>query len=247
MNRQRPSPPADARSRGSTLQRRTLLVGLAGLGGTIVLPRSGLARERVIGRRLELWRSYAATTQNLVATLTTTRDSSLYADGKSRSIPGTLVFVAPDRLLLHDDDPDGSTTLIDGPRASILANGEGAQSLPELRPNPALRWLGRLLVGAFAPPPSDPEAPTAFEIDARLSRPRGAGIRLTVAPPQGSPVRRVIRTVTFSLAPTSGAIERVEIIESAGDRLLLELSGLHKNLEAGPLAEALRSIDPRSA
>jgi len=247
MNSRRSSPPLDAPSGAPMFGRRVLMVGLASLGGMALLPRPALARERVIGRRLELWRSYAATTQNLVASLTTTRDSSLYADGKSRRIPGTLVFVAPDRLLLHDEDPEGSTTLIDGPRASILANGEGAQSVPELRPNPALRWLGSLLVGAFAPPPADPEAPTAFELDARLSRPRGAGIRLTVAPPQGSPVRRVIRTVTISLAPTSGAIDRIELIESAGDRLLLELSGLQKNLEAGPLAEVLRAIDPRSA
>jgi hypothetical protein len=225
--------------------RRGLLRGLCSLAAVALAPTIAGARDRVVDRRLDLWRSYAATTQNLVARLTTTRHSSLLEGDEPLRLDGTLVFVAPDRLLLHDDDETGSTTLIDGERASILANSAAARSAADLRPTPARRWLGARLLGAFAPPPVDTERPTALEIDARLSRPRGAGIRLTVLPHRESIVRATYRSVTISLAPTSGAVERLEIAESAGDRLILELADHQRNLEAPALAELLRGIDPR--
>ncbi|MEZ4381244.1 MAG: hypothetical protein R3A79_07835 [Nannocystaceae bacterium] len=230
-----------------TIRRRELLLSLTSLAGLagLSLPRRADARDRVVDRRLELWRSYAATTQNLVASLTTIRHSSLLDGDEPLRLRGTLVFVAPDRLLLHDDDAAGSTTLIDGERASILANAPDARSAADLQPTPARRWLAARLLGAFAPPPSDPERPTALEADARLSRPRGAGIRLTVLPRRESIVRATFRSITISLAPTSGAVDRLEIAESAGDRLILELADHQRNLEAPALAELLRGIDPR--
>ncbi len=234
-----------------TQDRRSLLRALGGLGalltcgGATLLPKVALARDRVVRRRLELWRSYAQNTQNLVAELTTTRRSSLYLDGRSQSMPGTLVFIAPARLLLHDDDLAGSTTLIEGDRCTLQANADDPQGIAPLRPSPALKWLAVHLVGAFAPPPEDPDRATALELGARLSRPRGAGIRLTVLPPQNSPARRIYRSMMLSLSPTSGAVERIEIIESAGDSLVLELSATQKNLDHGQLAEVLRAVDPQ--
>ena len=231
--------------------RRSLLRALGGLGvlltcgGATLLPKLAQGRDRVVRRRLELWRSYAQHSQNLVAELTTIRRSSLYLDGKSQSMPGTLVFIAPARLLLHDDDLAGSTTLIEGDRCTLLANTDDPKNTAPLRPNPALNWLATHLVGAFSPPPEDPDKATALELDARLSRPRGAGIRLTVLPPQNSPARRIYRSMMLSLSPTSGAVERIEILESAGDSLVLELSAMRKNLDREELTRILRAIDPQ--
>ncbi len=242
MSRRSPVPAQD---------RRSLLRALGGLGalltcgGATLLPGLAVGRDRVVRRRLDLWRSYAQSTQNLVAKLTTIRRSSLYLDGKPRSMPGTLVFIGPERLLLHDDDLAGSTTLIQGDRCTLLANADDPQNIAPLRPSATLKWLATHLVGAFAPPPEDLEQATALELSARLSRPRGAGIRLTVLPPQNSPARRIYRSMTLSLSPISGAVERIEIVESAGDNLVLELSETQKNLDRGQLAEVLRAIDPK--
>ncbi|MCA9634712.1 MAG: hypothetical protein KC420_01615 [Myxococcales bacterium] len=222
--------------------RRPLLAGLAaGLAGlaTELAARPAAAADRVIERRLELWRAYAGNTRNLVASLTTTRHSSIFAESAPLVLPGTLVFVAPGRLLLHDEDPRGSTTLIDGSRAAILTNTPTAGGPDLSAPTPTLTWLSDHLVGAFAP-----DEGRRLTADARLGRPRGAGLRLTLLPPHDSPVRRLVRSLTISLAPQSGAVERIELAESAGDRWIVELRDHRQNLEPAALAEVLRAIEP---
>lgn len=222
----------------SSIGRRRLLAALVGAGAAAIAGPIAAAGDRVIDRRVELWRTYAAATRTLWASLTTTRHASLLAGGP-RTLPGALIFVAPGRLLLHDDDPSGQTTLIDGDRVDVVANDPAAAAPPDRGPPPpAMRWLARHLVAAFAPGDG-----AALRDDARLARPRGAGLQLTVLPPVDSPVRRVVRSLTIALSPTSGAVERLEIAEAAGDRLILALADHQQNLAADELRRRLAAIE----
>ncbi|MEZ4452765.1 MAG: hypothetical protein R3B09_25110 [Nannocystaceae bacterium] len=221
-----------------SLDRRRLLGLLLGAGAA-ALAGPASASDRVIDRRLELWRGYAGATRSLWASIRTTRHASILAGGAPRTLAGALIFVAPGRLLLHDDDPTGSTTLIDGDRIDVVANDPAAAPAPHrAAAPPAMRWLARHLVAAFAPGDG-----SALSADARLARPRGAGLQLTVLPPVDSPIRRTIRSLTIALSPTSGAVERLEIAETAGDRLILALAEHQQNLPSDELRRRLAAIE----
>lgn len=202
------------------VSRRALLGLAAAAAAGPLLPgwAEAAAPRTAIDRRVALWRSFAEGNASLVARVTATRHSSLFVDGAPRSLPGRMLFVAPDRLVLRDDDPVGSTTVIDGEGMSITANDPRAAPGPTLsRRSPALAWLARHLVAAFAPGDG-----AALAADARLALPR-AGIALVVLPGVDSPVRRLIRSLTLTLDPDGGAVTEVELLEAQGDRWVLAL------------------------
>ena len=66
--------------------------------------------------RIELWHNYAAKTENLVARLTTTRETSLLDE--PLTVTGSLLFVGPGTLVLRDDGLSGSTTV----RTVVIVN-----------------------------------------------------------------------------------------------------------------------------
>ena len=193
----------------------------AALGAAALVGVPGVAAgapRAAIDRRLALWASFAAGSASLRARVTSTRHAALFIDGAPRALAGRLVFTAPDRLVVRDDDPSGSTTEIVGDTATITANDPRAAPGPAGgRRSPALVWLARHLVAAFAPGDG-----SALAADARLALPR-VGIGLVVLPLADSPVRRLIRSLSLTLDPAGGAVTRVELAETSGDRWTLDL------------------------
>lgn len=216
---------------------RRALLGLgAAATAWLALPggSEAAAPRTAIDRRVALWRTFAEGNASLTARVTTTRHSSLFVDGAPRSLPGRMLFVAPDRLVLRDEDPTGSTTVIDGEAMSITANDPRALAGPTLaRRSPALAWLARHLVAAFAPGDG-----SALAADARLALPRG-GIALVVLPGVDSPVRRLIRSLTLTLDPDGGAVTQLELLEAQGDRWVLALRELRQGATDAELAGLL--------
>jgi hypothetical protein len=215
------------------ISRRGLLVGASAQAISAALVGSAAAAAgRPIDRRIALWRSFAEKSQRLVAATVTTRLSSLYADDKPRVSRGALLFAAPDRLVLRDEDPAGATTTIFGDSYEIAANDPRAARGPApSRRSPALRWLARHLIAAFAP--GDGEA---LLEEARLALPRGAGIALVVLPLVDSPVRRLVRSMTITLDSLGGAVRRIEVLETQGDRWIVELSAHQQGIEEAAMA-----------
>lgn len=210
--------------------RRALLIGSAGAFASGIAVAAPAVSERRLSNRLELWHEYAKRTENLLARVSTERETSLLEEPIVAT--GSLLFLAPGTLILRDDSIDGSTTVIDATGTKILANREGLPPGPStpVGTEPAADWLAARLVRLFAP--SEPEALTE---DCRTVVPKGRGYRLDLLPPRGSAIRRVLRSVTITMDPAAGAITRIVIAEAQGDRVTLGLSDHRQNLEAQDL------------
>jgi hypothetical protein len=197
--------------------------------------------DRRLQNRLELWQTYARNTEHLVARYELTRESSLLAEPKV--VQGSLAFLAPDRLALHDDGMSGAITEVDGTRARVMPNtvrGDQRQAIEwlELSSRPGLRWLCDRLFALLGP--GEPGAPIA---DARASAPRKRAPQLELLPPSGSPARREIRSLIVELDPLGGAIRKLVIAEAQGDATTIRLSDHRRDVSA----EVLRRILPAAA
>lgn len=234
----------------TTTRREWLAGSIVVIGGGLLLVRRGLAapaepvepspEARRLAARLELHRSYAKRTTNLLARYTSERVSSLLQAPLVNS--GQLAFVTPDRLVLRDDGATGSTTTIGPAQLEVRPNDP---SLPRRSvvdasgsPPPALRWLADHLLACFAPPPA---AGDPLIADARSEAPKGALPRLVILPRRGSALRAVLRSVTITLDPVGGAIQRIVIAEADGGEFRLSLVEPQQNVEADALA---RVLDP---
>lgn len=216
------------------LSRRTLLagaglIGAAGLFGTELLVRAASPEDRAkrrLDNRIELWRTFARDSHNLLARYSSTRRSPLLVEELVES--GSLAFVAPATLVLRDDGVTGSTTRIEPGEIAIVPNDPSLprRPLPRRGEAPALRWLADHLVACFAP--GDGSALTA---DARTEVPRGATPRLSLMPPRDSAARALIRSVTLTFEQVGGAVVRVEIAESDGSSFALRISDHRQNVE----------------
>lgn len=232
------------------ITRRDCLLGALGLAGAsvLVLARSSRAappdpvepaqtpEERRLANRLELHHSYAKRTENLIARYTSERISSLLQQPLVNS--GQLAFVAPGTLVLRDDGATGSTTRIGPDGLDLRANDPSLprRSLVDTSGStpPALRWLADRLITCFAP--ADAQALIA---DARSEVPRGVLPRLVILPRRGSPARLVLRSLTLTLDPVGGAIQRFVIAEADGGEFRLALLEPQQNVEAEALARVL--------
>lgn len=220
------------------MKRRAFVSGAAGLTGWFVTgPTTSWAfsaDDKRLQNRLELWANYARRTKNLLARVTTTRETSLLDE--PLVVTGNLIFAAPDTLVLRDDGLKGSTTLIEGDRVRIVPHGAEALPGPELHPTrePAVAWLADRLLRVFAP--ADPQ--TLIE-DIRHRVPKGRGYRLELMPARGSAVRQWIRSVTLHLDPVAGAVTQLLIAEAAGDRMKLQLTDHRQNVPDEDLQAAL--------
>ena len=214
------------------ISRRTLVVGgaavFAGVA-TVAAAPAELTRRR-LANRLELWEEYTSRSDNLLARVATTRETSLLAEPVITT--GSLLFVAPGTLVLRDDSAQGSTTIIDDSGTRVLANRDGLPSGPEIRrgTRPAADWLATRLVRIFAPVPS-----AQLIEGCRAVVPKGRGYRLDLLPPRGSAIRRIIRSVSITMDPAAGAVTRIVIAEAQGDRVTLGLSDHRQGLSARDL------------
>ncbi len=234
----------------TTTTRRGLLIASVGLAGASWLAIAGLGEaapaeaeptpeQRRLANRLDLWSNYAKRTTNVVARYTSERISSLLQQPLVNS--GQLAFVAPGTLVLRDDGSTGSTTRVGPGLLEVEANDP---SLPRrsLAPAgttpPALQWLADRLIACFAP--GDGQGLIA---DARSEVPRGVLPRLVILPRRGSAARTVLRSLTLTLDPVGGAIQRIVIAEADGGEFRLALVEPQQNVEPESLARVLD--DPR--
>jgi hypothetical protein len=204
--------------------------------------------ERKLANRLELWSSYAKRTQNLLARLSTRRETSLLTEPLEAT--GTLLFRAPSLLVLRDDGRHGSTTIVDGDEIRIVLNhrdsrGHDSRGAGRADPTavvadhrPAAQWLARRLLHMFAPGDG-----TALVEGSRTHVPKGHGHRLELMPPIGSTTRRQVRSVSMHLDPVVGAVTQIVVAEAQGDRVLLGLSDHRQNLPDEDIDAVLRQLD----
>ncbi len=209
-----------------------LLLGLSGLacGALSVCPAQALGRPATttLERRLELWRVYARRNQRLVARYRSTRRTALLVEPLYQS--GTLLFEAPDRLVLRDDTIDGSTTHIDASAARIVPNRSGGDHevvLDADRDSPALRWMLSKTLALFAPGDG-----ATLERAASLRAPRSRVPTLEIRPLKKRDIRVRLRALIVTLDPASGAISSILVQESQGDEFRVELSDHRQDVSA---------------
>lgn len=241
-----------------TTRREWLLGGLACAAGGLALARLVRAapaepappaldgEQRRLAARLELHRSYAKRTTNLLARYTSERVSSLLQAPLVNS--GQLAFAVGDRLVLRDDGATGSTTIVHAAdqRVELRPNDPSLPTRSPLGPGgaapPALHWLAAHLLACFTPPPP-PASPTdggPLLADARSEAPKGAIPRLVILPKRGSPVRLLLRSVTLTLDPVGGGVQRIVIAEADGGEFRLGIVEPQQNVEAEALARVLQ-------
>ncbi|MCA9709078.1 MAG: outer membrane lipoprotein carrier protein LolA [Myxococcales bacterium] len=227
------------------IDRRTWLLALPALAlpalarPALALPPDELSpQDRKLANRLELWASYAGHTRNLMTRLSTRRETSLLEEPLLST--GTLVFVAPQLLVLRDDGRQGSTTLIDGEDVRVFLNGAGRRdpSATVASQRPAARWLAARLRLMFAPGDG-----TALLEETRTHVPKGLGHRLELMPLRGSAARRSLRSVSLQLDPVVGTITQIVVAEAQGDRVVMGLTDHRQNLPDEDITAFLDQLD----
>ncbi len=216
-----------------TYKRRTVvrLAALTLLCASRTVRAAPTRAERRLNNRLELWHQFAERNSNLRARYQLTRHTSILQHPLVAT--GTLVFVAPDRLVFFDDSDAGAKTQISGGKLSLTPRNTAlAPGHPEV--GAAGIWLAARLVTLFAP-----GTPQGLIVDADVSIPRGAGMRLALNPPKDSPVRRDLRSMQIRFDPVTGAVVYIEVEEARGDRLIIGLSDHRQNVDPSTLADFL--------
>lgn len=186
---------------------------LASMSEEAAVP-GGLAElPRAVQRRLELWQKPAG--GQLRARYRLTRQSSLLYE--PLAVQGELVFTAPNRLELRDDEASGATTTIAGDALTIAAKDPRLAKAGPAPDSPARRWLQGHLLALLGT--DDVEA---LRDAARLRILRGGALELSPTP--GHPARQVIRELRISLEPASGEVTELVLVEASGDVVTLTLS-----------------------
>lgn len=222
-----------------TLSRRAILVGSA---ATLVPQLARAApNERLLQNRLELWANYARRTKNMMARVTTTRETSLLDEPLVTQ--GSLVFDAPSTLLLRDDGLSGSSTLVDGESVTVRPTQPTLAAPPAVEPaqREAERWLAGLLLRLFAPPPSEEGGQRVLIEGLRVDVPRRS-FRLELIPARGSVVRKTFRSVTVHLDPVVGTVTQVLVAQTQGDRLRLQLTDHRQNVDQEDIDAVLNTV-----
>lgn len=200
-------------------------------GPALLWSRAAWADDPRLMRRIELWRTFVRRNDTLVARYTSRRQSSMLVGTVQTS--GSLGFVAPDQLVLRDDDLRGSTTRIAGLDVSIRPNDDAlpVATIDDPRASAALAWLRDRLLRLFSP-----EAVERLNDDCSLRATPGRTPRIEILPLTGSMVRKTIRRLEVTLDPVGGAIAKLVIDEAQGDSLTLVLSDHRQGVAASELS-----------
>lgn len=164
-------------------------------------------------RRVALWQRSPPITR---ARYTLTRHTSLLWD--PLVVHGTLTLT-PALLELRDDERTGATTRISPTNCEISANDATLPPDPAVQISPAITWLHDHLVALLSA--RDPEA---ILKDAKISVPRGAGSQLDLNPSRSHPAHAAIDHLRVRLDPETGEILELELLLTAGDRIILALT-----------------------
>ncbi len=202
-------------------------VGVASVVGSRRPAWAQSADARRLERRLELWSTYANKTENLTARYTSTRTSSLLHEPLVNT--GALAFDGPDTLALVDDAMGGSKTIIRDGRVLIApkqADGKDPDDHVDPRRAPGLLWLKDRLLACFVAGEAD-----SLIAGAEAHAPRGRRPRIELRPPEGSPVRKLVRVVILQLDPVGGAVVHIQIDEAQGDSFVLALADHRQNVD----------------
>lgn len=215
------------------IRRRALLLGAGAL--VVGSAHAGELEDKRLANRLELWANFAKRTRNLVVRTTTTRETSLLREPLVAT--GTLVFAAPDTLVLRDDGLAGSSTIVDARGPRIVPNRTSAAIIVvDPVTAPAGAWLAERLRATFAP--GDGQKLVA---DSRAEVPRG-GHRLDLLPPQDSEIRKQLRSVSLHFDAVTGAVIEIIIAEVQGDRVRIQLADHRQNVPDADLEVLLAEV-----
>lgn len=224
-----------------TLSRRGILTGATALLWT--RPALAAPNPKLLQNRLELWANYAKRTQNVIARLVTTRETSLLDEPLVTT--GSLAFAAPSSLVLRDDGRAGSSTLVEGDDVWVLPNQTDLAGPPPVDPaqRAAQAWLADRLVRLFAPPKGEGSERAIID-GARVDVPRKS-FRLELMPQRGSVVRKTFRSITVYLDPVVGAVTQVIIAQTQGDRLRLQLTDHRQNVDPADVDAIVNTVRDR--
>jgi hypothetical protein len=192
-----------------------LVLGTCAIGQVDAAPSAGPALPRGVARRIERWQQAAG--GPLQARYRVTRTSAMLDE--PLVVEGALRFTPPDRLELRDDDPRGATTIAAGADLTISANDPALVTPAAVAVPPARAWLLARLCALLAA-----RDPAALLAEARASVPRGPGQLLELSPPRSHPARRSVDRLRVRLDPHGGEVLGLELFETGGDRVVLELS-----------------------
>lgn len=230
----------------TTSRRAFTLSTLSVMGTFIVLPRTSSAapNPKLLQNRLELWANYARRTKNVLARLVTTRETSLLDEPLVTT--GSLVYAAPDTLVLRDDGLSGSATLIEGNRVHVVPNQTTLERPPTVEPGllAAQAWLAERLLRLFRPPQGD-EGERDLIADARVDVPRKS-FRVELMPSRGSVVRKTFRSITVHLDPVVGAVTQVVVAQTQGDRVRMQITDHRQNVEAADVEAVVQTVRERT-
>ncbi len=225
-----------------SVSRRGIIAG--GLAFLASPPALAASDAKLLQNRLELWANYARRTKNVMARLVTTRETSLLDEPLITT--GSLVFNAPNTLVLRDDGLSGSSTLVDGDTVSVLPNQSTLARPPAVDPaqREAQRWLSTLLLRAFAPPPRQEAGERNLIEGVRVNVVRRS-FRLELLPERGSVVRKTFRSLTLHLDPVVGAVTQIVLAQTQGDQVRLQITDHRQNVEDADVDAVIDTVRSR--
>lgn len=164
-------------------------------------------------RRVAAWQRSTPISR---ARYTLTRHTSLLWD--PLVVHGTLTLT-PNLLELRDDERTGATTRISTTDCEISANDTTLPPGPAVQISPAITWLHAHLLALLSA-----RDPDAIIKDAKISVPRGAGSQFDLNPSRSHPAHATIDHLRVRLDPDTGVILELELLLTAGDRIILALT-----------------------
>ncbi len=224
------------------MSRRGIVAG--GLAFAVSPSVHAASDAKLLQNRLELWANYARRTQNVMARLMTTRETSLLDEPLVTT--GALVFKAPGILVLRDDGLTGSSTLVDGESVWVIPNQTTLARPPAVdsTQREAERWLSTMLLRLFAPPPKEEAGERALIEGVRVNVVRRS-FRLELLPERGSVVRKTFRSLTVHLDPVVGAVTQLIVAQTQGDQIQLQITDHRQNVDVADVEAVIETVRDR--